>query len=82
MQETQHDGNGAKVVIIHGYEKLEQLGSGGFGSVYKAKKQGDQKLYALKKLNQGGVNESAFKHEFELIQTIPDCPYVLKAVEA
>ncbi|KAA6365538.1 MAG: putative nek kinase, partial [Streblomastix strix] len=34
------------------------------------------------KLNQGGVNESAFKHEFELIQTIPDCPYVLKAVEA
>ncbi|KAA6399519.1 MAG: putative NEK protein kinase [Streblomastix strix] len=82
MLETQHDGKGAKVVIIHGYEKLGKLGEGGFGKVFKAKKQGDEKLYALKELNQKGINELTFKHEFELIQTIPDCPYVLKAVEA
>jgi serine/threonine protein kinase len=66
------------------YRLLEKLGSGSFATVYKAKKDQDSRMYAIKAMNRTNVDEETLEsHRAEAkIQMDLDHPNIVKAYSA
>ncbi|KXN74091.1 kinase-like protein, partial [Conidiobolus coronatus NRRL 28638] len=66
------------------YRLLEKLGSGSFATVYKAKKDQDSRMYAIKVMNRANVDDETLEsHRAEAkIQMDLDHPNIVKAYSA
>ena len=65
------------------YEKVQHLGNGAFGDVYKVKRKKDNEIRALKEINKSylaGDNYNDIKNEINILKSI-DHPNVLKIYE-
>jgi serine/threonine protein kinase len=64
------------------YEKMNPIGGGQFGSVYKCKRKSDCAIFALKEIN---IQNDIFKYyalkEITAMEKSKDTPYIVKYIQ-
>lgn len=61
------------------YKRLERIGGGANGDVYKAKMSSDNKIVAIKYLKEFDFNSvRRFQNEIQIYQKLRKSPYIIK----
>jgi serine/threonine protein kinase len=68
--------------LIDGYGQLEKIGTGSFGTVYRAVQERTGQLVAIKVLRQEVVESEAFQHELTQLSQIAEHPHVVTLLDA
>ena len=67
---------------IEKYELLNKIGEGANGEVYKAKRNEDNSIVAIKYLNySGSKSRRRFENEIEIYRKLWNCPFIVKILD-
>lgn len=67
---------------VEKYELLNKIGEGANGEVYKAKRNEDNSIVAIKYLNySGSKSRRRFENEIEIYRKLWNCPFIIKILD-